>query len=103
MDRTMPMTMFHDIFSPKIRVPIRMAVRGSKTPITEALVAPMILVEAARVAVEMTVGMTASRMRLSHNELWAQMVLKSLRSEILPLWLPTNAIRPKTMQPVMSA
>ena len=99
----MPMAMFHDIFSPKTRVPIRMAVRGSNTPITEALVAPMILVEAARVAVEMTVGMTASRMRLSHNELWAQMVLKSLRSEILPLWLPTNAIRPKTMQPVMSA
>ena len=47
-ESTMPMAIFHDIFSPKTRVPIRMAVRGSNTPITEALVAPMILVEDAK-------------------------------------------------------
>ena len=52
--------------SPKTRVPTSMAVIGSKTPRTEALVAPMFLVAMARVAVETMVGRTASPMRLSH-------------------------------------
>ena len=52
--------------SPKTNVPTRIAVIGSKTPNTEAFVAPMFLVAIAKVAVEMIVGKTASPMRFIH-------------------------------------
>ncbi len=50
--------------SPKTNVPTRIAVIGSKTPNTEAFVAPMFLVAIAKVAVDTIVGRTASPMRL---------------------------------------
>ncbi len=52
--------------SPKISVPTRIAVIGSKTPRTEAFVAPIFLVAIARVDVETIVGRIASPMRLTH-------------------------------------
>ena len=51
--------------SPKTNVPTRIAVIGSKTPNTEAFVAPMFLVAIAKVAVDTIVGRTASPMRLT--------------------------------------
>ena len=56
--------MFGVSASPKTTVPTRIAVIGSKTPNTEALVAPMFLEEIARVAVDTIVGRTARPMRL---------------------------------------
>ena len=51
--------------SPKTNVPTRIAVIGSKTPKTEALVAPIFLVAIAKDAVDTIVGRTASPMRLT--------------------------------------
>ena len=51
-DITMPTTMLVVSASPKTTVPTRMAVTGSKTPSTDALVAPMFRVATASVAVE---------------------------------------------------
>ena len=96
------MAMFQDIFSPKTSVPMRIAVSGSNTPITEAFVAPMIFVDAARVAVEMTVGMTARRMRFIHIEAWLLRSRKSPLMDIFPILLPMNAMAPKTMHPTAS-
>ena len=56
--------MFEVSASPKTNVPTRIAVIGSKTPNTEAFVAPMFLVAIAKVAVDTIVGRTASPMRL---------------------------------------
>ena len=47
----MPTMMFVVIGSPKTNAPIRIAVIGSNTPRTEALVAPMFLVATTSVAV----------------------------------------------------
>ena len=52
--------------SPKTNVPTSIAVIGSKTPKTEALVAPIFLVAIAKVAVETIVGRTASPIRFIH-------------------------------------
>ena len=60
-----PATMLVVSASPKTNVPTRIAVIGSKTPNTEAFVAPMFLVAIAKVAVETIVGRTASPMRLT--------------------------------------
>ena len=60
----MPVMMFAVSASPKTTVPTRIAVIGSKTPNTEALVAPMFLEAIARVAVDTIVGRTARPMRL---------------------------------------
>ena len=62
----MPTTMLVVSGSPNISVPIRMAVIGSKTPSTEALVAPMLRVAIASVAVETIVGSSAKPTKLSH-------------------------------------
>ena len=62
----MPVTTFVVRASPKTNVPTRMAVTGSKTPRTDAFVAPMFLVATARVAVETMVGNIASPVRLIH-------------------------------------
>ena len=56
--------MFEVRASPNTKVPTRIAVIGSKTPNTEALVAPIFLVAIAKVAVETIVGRIASPMRL---------------------------------------
>ena len=66
MEISMPMMMFEVSASPKTNVPMRMAVIGSNTPRTDALVAPMFLVAIARVAVETIVGRIASPVRLIH-------------------------------------
>ena len=60
------MTIFEVSASPNTRVPTRMAVTGSKTPRTEAFVAPMFLVATARVAVDTMVGKMARPTRLIH-------------------------------------
>lgn len=52
----MPVIIFVVSGSPNIRVPTRIAVIGSNTPNTDALVAPIFLVAMARVAVETMVG-----------------------------------------------
>jgi len=52
----MPRIMFVVKGSPNISVPTRIAVIGSKTPSTEALVAPIFRVAMANVAVETIVG-----------------------------------------------
>ena len=62
----MPATMLVVSGSPNISVPTRMAVIGSKTPSTEAFVAPMLRVAMARVAVETIVGSSAKPTKLSH-------------------------------------
>ena len=59
-----PVMMLEVRASPNTKVPTRIAVIGSKTPNTEALVAPIFLVAIAKVAVETIVGRTASPMRL---------------------------------------
>ena len=65
MEIRMPVMMFAVRASPKTTVPTRIAVIGSKTPNTEALVAPMFLEAIAKVAVDTIVGRTARPMRLS--------------------------------------
>ena len=55
----MPTTMLVVSGSPNITVPTRMAVMGSKTPSTEAFVAPILRVAIASVAVETIVGSNA--------------------------------------------
>ena len=59
MESKIPTMIFVVSASPKTMVPIRMAVMGSKTPSTEALVAPIFRVAIANVAVETTVGRRA--------------------------------------------
>ena len=54
---------------PKTKVPTRMAVIGSNTPKTDALVAPMLRVAMASVAVETMVGKMASPTKLSQSSL----------------------------------
>ena len=53
--------------SPNTRVPTSIAVIGSNTPSTDALVAPILRVAMARVAVETRVGNNASPIRLSQS------------------------------------
>lgn len=61
-----PVIMFHVSGSPNIMVPTRIAVTGSNTPSTDALVAPILRVATARVDVETIVGNKASPKRLAH-------------------------------------
>ena len=63
----MPVMMFAVSASPKTTVPTRIAVNGSKTPNTEAFVAPMFLVAIAKDAVDTIVGRTARPMRLNQD------------------------------------
>ena len=65
----MPRTMLEVKGSPKISVPTRIAVIGSKTPSTEAFVAPILRVAMASVAVEMIVGSSANPTKLSQSPL----------------------------------
>ncbi len=62
-----PTMMFVVSGSPNITVPTTMAVMGSNTPSTEALVAPMLREAMASVAVETMVGRRASPTRLSQS------------------------------------
>ena len=59
-----PTTIFVVSASPKKSVPTRIAVIGSNTPSTEALVAPILRVEMASVEVDTIVGKTAKPIRL---------------------------------------
>ena len=61
-----PVMMFEVRASPNTKVPTIIAVIGSKTPKTEALVAPIFLVAIAKVAVETIVGRIASPIRFIH-------------------------------------
>ena len=71
----MPVRMLLVSASPKAMVPTRMAVMGSKTPSTEALVAPMFLVDMASVAVDTIVGKMASPTRYSQSLVLAMPVV----------------------------
>ena len=64
--RTIPIITLVVTGSPNAMAPTRMAVTGSNTPSTDALVAPMRRVATARVAVDTIVGRTASPVRLPH-------------------------------------
>ena len=59
MEMPMPIIMLAVSGSPNISVPTRMAVMGSNTPSTDALVAPMLREATASVAVDTIVGSTA--------------------------------------------
>ena len=61
----MPTIMLVVSGAPNIIVPTKMAVIGSKTPSTEAFVAPMLRVAMASVAVETIVGSSAKPTKLS--------------------------------------
>ena len=63
----MPRRMFVVKGSPNISVPIRIAVIGSNTPSTEALVAPIFRVAMANVAVETMVGNSAKPTKFSQS------------------------------------
>ena len=63
----MPRRMFVVKGSPNISVPIRIAVIGSNTPNTEALVAPIFRVAMANVAVETMVGKRAKPAKFSQS------------------------------------
>ena len=63
---TMPRTMLVVRASPKTSVPTRIAVIGSNTPSTDALVAPILRVAIANVAVDIIVGKIAKPTRLPH-------------------------------------
>lgn len=65
-DIRMPITMLGVSASLNTSVPTRIAVIGSNTPSTDALVAPMFLVAIARVAVDTIVGNTARPTRFIH-------------------------------------
>ena len=67
MDMTMPTTMFVVRGSSNISVPTSIAVTGSKTPSTEAFVAPTLRVATAKVAVETIVGRSAKPTKLSQS------------------------------------
>ena len=58
MAMVMPMTILDVKGSPNTRVPTRMAVTGSKTPNTDAFVAPILRVATASVAVEIIAAET---------------------------------------------
>ena len=63
MAMVMPMIILDVKGSPNTRVPTSMAVIGSKTPRTDAFVAPILRVATASVAVEIIVGRIASPIR----------------------------------------
>ena len=65
----MPRRIFVVKGSPNISVPIRIAVIGSNTPSTEALVAPIFRVAMANVAVETIVGNSAKPTKFSQSPL----------------------------------
>lgn len=65
-DIRIPVIIFEVSGSLNTAVPMRMAVIGSNTPSTEALVAPMLRVATANVAVDTIVGRRARPVRLSH-------------------------------------
>ena len=64
----MPTTILVVSGSPNINVPTKMAVIGSKTPSTEAFVAPILRVAMASVAVDTMVGSNAKPTKLSQAE-----------------------------------
>ena len=89
----MPVMMLVVSASPNIRVPTSMAVIGSKTPNTEALVAPIFLVAIAKVAVETIVGRIASPMRLTHAIPPSSPVMSSvpdIEHLVMKTTVPTN-------------
>ena len=63
----MPVMMFAVSASPKTNVPTRIAVIGSKTPNTEALVAPMFLEAIAKVAPRRIVYVSCSPASLARD------------------------------------
>ena len=81
----MPKTIFVVNGSWNISVPINMAVIGSKTPSTEAFVAPILRVAIASDAVETMVGSRANPAKLSQSILSViPVVIATLESIVLP-------------------
>ena len=73
----MPIMMLGVSASPNTSVPTNIAVMGSKTPNTDAFVAPMLRVAMARVAVDMMVGSMASPTRLPQDDRFSTPVVIS--------------------------
>ena len=67
MDISIPIRILLVNGSPNTSVPTIIAVIGSNTPNTDALVAPILRVDTARVAVDMMVGKIASPIRFSQS------------------------------------
>lgn len=80
--------------SPKTNVPMRIAVIGSNTPRTDALVAPIFRVATANVEVETMVGKTANPTRFNQAIFWSKPVVMSA-SEVRSLMKNTMAPTPK--------
>lgn len=74
----MPTMMLVVMGSLKAIVPTMMAVIGSKTPSTDAFVAPILRVDSASVAVEMMVGKMARPTKQNHADEPLMPVVKSL-------------------------
>ena len=90
-EMVMPTTIFVVRGSPNISVPTRIAVIGSKTPNTDAFVAPILRVATARVAVDTMVGNSAIPKRLSQARPLSRPVRGSISEKII---LPRKIIAP---------
>lgn len=77
--------------SPNTRVPTSIAVIGSKTPRTDAFVAPILRVATARVAVEIIVGRIASPTRFIQS---AEVVMPDVTGVPDMIILPRNTNTP---------
>lgn len=86
-----PTMMFVVRGSPNIIVPTIMAVIGSNTPSTEALVAPILRDAMARVAVDTIVGSKASPIRLSQS---IPVVIPAVKAVSEKIIFPMNTIAP---------
>ena len=86
-----PKRMFVVKGSPNISVPIRIAVIGSNTPSTEALVAPIFRVAMANVAVETMVGKRAKPAKFSQSP---PVVIPAEIAVSEKVILPKNTIAP---------
>lgn len=90
----MPTMIFVVNASPKTNVPMRIAVIGSNTPRTDALVAPIFRVATANVEVETMVGRIANPMRFNHAILFSRPVVISA-SDVKSFMKNTMAPTPK--------
>ena len=79
----MPIIMFVVSGSPNINVPTRIAVMGSKTPKTDAFVAPILRVAIASVAVETMVGNIAKPIKFSHATLPSKPAVMAMSENVI--------------------
>ena len=90
-EMVMPTTIFVVRGSPNISVPTRIAVIGSKTPSTEAFVAPILRVAIARVAVETIVGSSAKPTKFSQSPHEVMPAVIAVSDKVI---LPKNTTAP---------